>query len=177
MSSAEKHHTKSPRLFLNPRIIIVLLPVLVPLYFVWWLYSWASPYGWGPLDSNSFDNLSYDWAIWLEDRSCVDGMNRRGSMAMDIRRRFLNAQATEAALERELGPPWKLTYPKYRDELSHMEKTYFNDIPQEKHPRVATVFTYYLGEEQNEAWGIDRANLYLFFDREHHYLGCRIGWL
>lgn len=128
------------------------------------------------LDNNPFDDLRFEQSLWREDETCMDGSNRRGLMVMDFRRRFLKAGLTEEEVMRQLGWSRRWTLMEYKELLGKRPRIYFNDLTNAQATRIGTVLSYYLGEELNMLWGIDRANLYLFFDQNHHYLGCRISW-
>ncbi|MES2459010.1 MAG: hypothetical protein V4671_00395 [Armatimonadota bacterium] len=153
--------------------IALCLPILL-LY--WFCLPFTAPYGLGALDNNPFDDLRFEQRLWREDATCSDGSNRRGPMVMDFRSRYLRLGLTEAEVVRPLGLARRWTPTEYRNLQNFRQRIYFSDLTDEQAAGSGTVLSYYLGEELNMLWGIDRANLFLFFDQNQRYLGCRIGW-
>lgn len=153
--------------------VLLCIPGLV-LYILLTLF--AGQYSIGALDYNPFNDLRFEQSVWKEYESCVDGTNRRGPMSLDFRRRFLRVGMPQAEVVQQLDEGETVPMAEYREVLSSGPRIYFSDLSEERIAQSGTILRYYLGEELNMLWGVDRANFYLFFDQDHRYMGCRIAW-
>ena len=163
-----------PRLIRLPKPLKAVVTALICLFICWLVFAslTALTFGGSPFDNNPFDNSTFNQKVWLADANCSDGSNRRGAMAQDIIRRHLTPGMPEQEAVSLLGQPQRYSaagfavYYQHGNAYSQTGKTM---------SASDTVLRYYLGEELDMAWGIDHAELYLFFSNGK-YMGSRIGW-
>lgn len=157
-----------------PKPIKGLLTVLVCL-FVCWLFLAslvALAFGGNPFDNNPFDNSAFNQSQWLADAGRSDGGSRRGPMTQDIVRHQLRAGMPAQEVVRLLGQPESYSGAGFATHYGH-GNTYYQTGKAAS--ASDTVLRYPLGEELDLAWGIDHADLYLYFSNGK-YTGSRVGW-
>ena len=127
-------------------------------------------FGNNPFDLDPFDNAVFSRAVWLEDEHCVDGSNRRGSMAEDILAHQLHTGMTIAQVKALLNKP------EIDVSAGNISDYPVNRFTADEH-HASRVLAYYLGEELGgfrKGGFIDRAWLDIRFDSRDQYTGGTI---
>ena len=106
---------------------------------------------------NPFATMTFDRIAWREDESCSDSGNRRGHMAYNILYHQLRVGQTESQIEQLLGFPEGV-----------LDREVLRKDPTSNQQEVKAL-AYYLGEELGMMHGVDRAWLYLYFDKQNCY--------
>lgn len=152
----------------------VLSICLASIFMIWLLLASCLALGFGgsPFDNNPFDDTVFNRSQWLEDQNCSDGSNRRGHMAQDIVHHLKRGMPEQDVIAL-LGAPEIYPEAKFRAFYGN-GGYYLTTLPSSPNQHPDVVLRYYLGEELDMAWFIDRADLYLYF-LNGRYLGSRIG--
>lgn len=134
----------------------------------------ALEFGGNPLDSNPFDDSTFNRAQWSADQNRSDGSSRRGHMAQDIIYHHLKNGMSEQDVIALLGSPKIYSASEFQSYYGR-RRFYLTALRSSNDNQHDEVLRYGLGEELDMAWGIDHADLYVYF-RNGHYIGSRIGW-
>lgn len=165
-----------PRLVRLPKPLKGVLTALGCLFACWLFLASLVALGFGgnPFDNNPFDNSAFNQSQWRADAGRSDGGSGRGPMAQDIVRHHLRSGMPAQEVVHLLGEPQRYSAAGFANYYRH-SKTYFQTGQTAPVSASDTVFRYPLGEELDMAWGIDHADLYLYFSNGK-YTGSRIGW-
>ena len=157
-----------------PKLLQRVVTAFGCLFACWLLFASLLALGFGgsPFDNNPFDNSTFNQKVWLADANCSDGSNRRGAIAQDIIRHHLTQGMPQQEVVSLLGQPQRYPAAGFAGYYRH-GKAYYQTG--KTISASDTVLRYYLGEELDMAWGVDHAELYLFFSNGK-YVGSRIGW-
>jgi hypothetical protein len=118
--------------------------------------------------ADPFATLAFNLRDWLEDADCSDSSNRRGHMARDIMDHRLRRGMSEQEVVALLGEPTEGKQPNVFDP----EKIRFMRFT----PVAGAAYTidYYLGQDLGVMHGVQRAWLYLYFDKRNRCVDWRI---
>jgi hypothetical protein len=150
-------------------VIATAVPLLLRLSYA--LFA-ATLFGGNPFDNNPFDDRSFNRTEWFEDSVVVDGSNQRGRMALDVVKQLPQGTSRQSIVAM-LGEGYELGATVSNKEHYYPSVAYFSS----GNPTGSgKVLRYYLGEELAMAWGIDRAELFLYLDTQDRYRAYKIGW-